>query len=73
MGNDECSEMQLIIPESADPSVFVTTLNMSGTSLDLTAANIVVRTLKFWVLNIQCKAFAWVVRLPHICVPHTQL
>jgi hypothetical protein len=46
---------------------------VGGTGLNLTAANHVVTTQKFWVLNEQCQAFARVVRLGHIRVLRTWL
>jgi len=53
MGNDECSEMQLKLQDSPNSSVFMTTPKVGGTGLNLTAANHVVMTEKFWVLNEQ--------------------
>jgi len=73
MCNDERTEMQLKFPDSPNPSVFVTTLKVGGTGLNLTVANYAVITQKFWVLNEQCQAFAWVVRLGQNRVPHTWL
>jgi len=73
MGNDERTEMQLKFEDSPNPSVFVTTPKMGGTGLNLTAANHVVITQKFWVLNEQRQAFARVVRLGQNRVPHTWL
>jgi len=73
MGNDERTEMQLKFQDSSNPSVFVTTPKVGGTGLNLTAANHVVRTQKFWVLNEQRQAFARVVRLGQNRVPHTWL
>jgi len=61
MGNNERREMQLKFQYSPNPSVFVTTPKVGGTGLNLTAANHVVKTKKFWVLNAQCQAFARVV------------
>jgi len=51
MGNDERTEMLLKFPDSPNPSRFVTTPNVGGTGLNLTAANHAVITQKFWVLN----------------------
>jgi len=73
MGNDERTEMQLKFQNSPNPTVFVTTPNVGGTGLNLTAANHAVTTQKFWVLNEQRQAFAWVVRLGQNRVPHTWL
>jgi len=73
MGNDEHTKMQLKFLDSSNPSVFITTPKVGGTGLNLTAANHAVITHKFWVLNEQCQAFAWVVRLGQNSVPHTQL
>jgi len=73
MGNDERTEMQLKFQDSLNPSVFVTTPKVDGTGLNLTAANHAVITQKFWVLNEQLQAFAWVIRLGHNRVPHTWL
>jgi len=73
MGNNEWTEMRLKFQDSPNPSVFVTTPKVGGTGLNLTAANHVVITEKFWVLNEQHQAFAWVVRLGHNRVPHTWL
>jgi len=61
MGNNERTEIQLKFEDSPNPSVFVTTPKVGGTSLNLTAANHAVITQKFWVLNEQWQAFAWVV------------
>jgi SNF2 family DNA or RNA helicase len=58
---DECTEMQLKFQDSAISSVFVTTPNVGGTGLNLTAANHEVISQKFWVLNQQRQAFARVV------------
>jgi hypothetical protein len=71
MGNDESTEMELKFQDSPNPSVFVTTPKVGRTGLNLTAANHVVITQKFWVLNQQRQAFARVVRLGQIRVPHT--
>jgi len=73
MGNDERTEMQLRFQDSRNPSVFVTTPNVGGTGLNLTAANHAVITQKFWVLNEQWQAFARVVWLGQNRVPHTWL
>ena len=61
MGNDERTEMQIKFQNSPNPSVFVTTHKLGGKGLNLTAANHAVITQKFWVLNEQRQAFAWVV------------
>jgi SNF2 family DNA or RNA helicase len=58
MDNDECTEMQLKFKYSRNPSVFITTLNVGRTGLNLTVANHAVMTHKFWVLNEQRQAFA---------------
>jgi hypothetical protein len=58
MGNDEWTEMQLQIQDSRNPSVFVTTLKAGGTGQNLTAANHMVISQKFWVLNELWQAFA---------------
>jgi len=73
MGNDERTEMQLRFQDSRNPSVFGTTPKVSGTGLNLTAANHAVITQKFWVLNEQQQAFARVVRLGQNRVPHPWL
>jgi hypothetical protein len=73
MGNEESTEMQVKFQDSPNPSVFVTTPKVGGTGLNLTAANHVVITQKFWVLNEQRQAFAQVVRLGQNRVPHTSL
>jgi len=73
MGNDECTEMQLKFQDSPNPSVFLTTPKVGGTGLNLTAANHAVITQKFWVLDEQRQAFAWVVGLGQNRVPHTWL
>jgi len=62
MGNDERTEMQLRFQDSRNPSVFVTTPKVGRTGLNHTAANHVVLTQKFWVLNEQQQAFARVVQ-----------
>ena len=73
MGNDEYTEMQLKFQHLPNPSVFVTTPKVGGTSLNLTAANHVGITQKFWVLNEQRQGFARVVRLGQNRVPFTWL
>jgi hypothetical protein len=73
MGNDERTEMQLKFQDSPNPSVFVTTPKVCGTGLNLRVANHAVITQKFWVLNEQRQAFAWVVQLGQNRVPHTWL
>ena len=61
MGNDERTEMQLKFQDSPNPSVFVTTLKVGRTGLNLTAANHAVITQKFRVSNQQRQAFARVI------------
>jgi len=73
MGNNEWTEMQLKFQNLRNPSVFITTPNVGGTSLNLTAVNHAVMTQKFWVLNEQRQAFAHVVWLGQNRVPHTWL
>ena len=73
MGNVERTEMQLKFQDLPNPSVFVTTPKVGRTALNLTAANHAVLTQKFWVLNVQRQAFAWVIRLGQNRVPHTWL
>ena len=73
MGNDERSEMPLKFQDSPNPSVFVTRPKVSGTGLNLAAANNAVISQKFWVLNEQGQAFARVVQLGQNRVPHTWL
>ena len=73
MGNDERTEMQLKFQDSLNPSVFVTTPNLGGTGLSLSAAHHAVRTEKFWVLNEQHRALARVVQLGQNSVPHPWL
>jgi len=73
MGNDERTEMQLKFQDSRDTSVFITTPNLRGTGLNLTAANYVVIIQKCWVLNEQRQAFERVVWLGQNRVPHTWL
>jgi SNF2 family DNA or RNA helicase len=62
-GNDEGTDMQLKFQDLLNPSVFVITPRVGATGLNLTAANHVVITQQFWVLNEQWQACAWVVRL----------
>ena len=71
MGIDECTDMQLKFQDTQDPSVFVTTPKVDGTSLNLIAANHAVITQKFWVLNEQWQTFPRVVQLGKTRVPHT--
>jgi len=73
MGNDERTEMQLKLQDLPNPSVFVTAPKVGGTGLNLTAANHAALNPKFWPLNEQREAFAWVVRLGQNRVPHTWL
>ena len=61
MGNDEHTQMQLKFQDSPNPSVFITTLKVGGTGLNLTAANHAVMSQKFWALNGQRLGFAQVV------------
>jgi SNF2 family DNA or RNA helicase len=61
MGNDQWTKMGLKFQDLPNPSVFVTTPRVGGTGLNLTAANHVVITQKFWVLNALWQAFAQVV------------
>jgi len=73
MGNDERTEMQLKFQDSPNASVFITTPQVGGTGLNLTAANHAVITLNIWVLSEQRQAVARVVRLGQTRVPHTWL
>jgi len=59
------------IPNLPNPSLFVTTPKVGGTRLNFAAANYVVITQKFWVLNEQCQAYAQIVQLWRNRVPHT--
>jgi len=52
------TEMPLKFLDSRNPSVFITTPNVGGTGLNVTAANNGVITQKLWVLNDQWQAFA---------------
>jgi SNF2 family DNA or RNA helicase len=71
MSNDERTEMQLKFQDSRNLSVFVMTLKVCGTSLNLPAANDAVITQKFWELIEQQWAFAQVVRLGQNRIPKT--
>jgi SNF2 family DNA or RNA helicase len=71
MGNDERTEMQLKFHDTRNPSVFVTTPNVGGTGLHLTAAHHAVKPRKFWVLNNQWQAIAQAVRFGQNTLPHT--
>jgi SNF2 family DNA or RNA helicase len=71
IGNNERTKMQLKFQELLNSSVFVTTPKVGGTGPTLTAANHVVITQKFFVLNKQHQLFALVVRLGQHRVPHT--
>jgi hypothetical protein len=73
LGNNECTAMQLKFQDLPNSSVFVTTPNVGGTGLNLTAANNEVITQTFWVFNEQRQAFAHVVRLGQNRVPHMWL
>jgi SNF2 family DNA or RNA helicase len=53
MGNNQRSQIQLKFRDSPNPSVFATTPKAGGTGLNLTAANHIVITQIFWVLNEQ--------------------
>jgi SNF2 family DNA or RNA helicase len=44
MGKEKRTEMQLKFQDSTNPSVFVSTLKVGGTGLNLTTANHVLRT-----------------------------
>lgn len=61
MGNDMHTAMQLPVPDSPNPSLFMTTPKVGGKGRKLTAANHAVLTQMFWVFNEQRQAFAWVV------------
>jgi hypothetical protein len=50
--------------------MFVSSPKVGGTGRNLTAANHVLITKKFWILNELCQAFPWVVRLGQKSVPH---
>jgi len=63
MGNDKCTGMQLKFQGSQNPSMFETTPTVAGTGPYHTVASHAVMAQKFWGLNIQYKAFAWVVWL----------
>ena len=71
MGNDQHTEMQLKLQDSLNPSVFVATPKVGGTSLNVTAANYAVIPPKIWVLNEQWQAFPPVVWRGQNRVPHT--
>jgi len=73
MGNNGRTEMQLKLQDSRNPSVFVSTPAVGGTSLNPTTTNHAVITQKFQVLNKQRQAFALVVGLWQNRVPHTSL
>jgi SNF2 family DNA or RNA helicase len=73
MGNDERTEMPLKFQDSTNPSGFVTTPKVSGTGLNLPAANDAVITQMFWVLNEQWQAFARIVQLGQTRVSQTWL
>jgi len=73
MGSDERTEMQIKFQDSRNPSEYVTTLNVGGTGLNVTAANHAVRIQKFWVLNEQRQEFVWVMWLGQNQVPYTWL
>jgi hypothetical protein len=73
MGNNECTEMQLKFEDLPNPSVFITTPQVGGSGLNLTAEYHAVITQIIWVLNGQRQAFARVVRLGPNRVPHTWL
>jgi len=70
MNNNERTERQLKFPYSPNPSLFITTPKVCRTGLNITAANNVVITQKFWELNKQCQACAQVVQLGQNRVPH---
>jgi hypothetical protein len=71
MGNDESTEMQLILQDLPNPVVFVTTPNVCRTGLNLRAANDAVQSQKFCILNERRQAFSQVLRLGHNTFPHT--
>jgi len=71
MGNARRTDMQLKSQDSRNPSAFVTTPQVGGLGLNLTAANHAMVTLKFCVLNEQRQAFAGIVRLGQNWVPHS--
>jgi len=73
MGNDEHTEMQLKFQDLRNPSVSITTPKVGGTGPNLTATDHEVIAQKLWVLNEQQQAFAQVVWLGQIRVPHTWL
>jgi len=71
MSNDERTEMQLKFQDLPNPFVFITSPKVGGTDLNLTGANYVIITQKFWVLSEQRQAFAWIVRPGQNRVTHT--
>jgi len=72
MVNDKYTKMQLKFQDLPIPSVFITTHNVDCTGLILTAANYVLKTQKFYVLNEQCPVFTCVVQLWYNSVPLTK-
>jgi hypothetical protein len=71
MGNDESTEMQLILQDLPNPVVFVTTPKVGRTGLNLRAAKDAVLSQKFCVLNERRQAFSQVLRLGDNTFPHT--
>jgi hypothetical protein len=70
---DRCSKVMSDFQNSPWCSVFITTIRIGGTGLNLVAANHVVILQKPGVLNEQRQDFGWIVRLGQMRKPHTWL
>ena len=69
VGNDKCTDMQLIFQDLPNPSVFITTPTVGRTGVNLIPCDAVIKQ-QVWVLNEQCQTFARVVWLGQNRVQH---
>jgi len=70
MCNDQSTQMPLKFQYSLDPTWCITTPTDNGTSHNPILTKNIVTHMTFWVLNVPCQAFAWVVWLAQNTVPH---
>ena len=70
---DNCTELMNEFQNTVRCAVFLTTMKVGGTGLNLVAANHLVMLQKPWVLNEQRQAFDQIVRLGQTRQPHCWL
>lgn len=71
--NNKYKEMQFNFLNLHHLTVFITTPKVSGTGLNLTAANVVIISQTFTVLNKLCQVLAHIIQLGQNREPHSQL